>query len=316
MHADPIEGRPDTESPATGDRSRRTPAELGVLYGLGAYLLWGAMPLYFRLLAPAGAWEILAHRVVWSFVVCAALLLVRGRRLPTLRRPPRELLTIVLASLLIAANWITYVLAVTSGHVTEAALGYFLNPLVSIALGLVVLHEHLRPLQAIAIGIGAAGGLFLAVAGGHVPWIAFALAASFGTYGLVKKGMPADLGALGGLTAESAFLVPAAAVVLVALQVTGTSTLAEGPGHVALLASTGVVTAVPLLLFAMAARRVPLVTVGLLQFISPVLQFVTGRALGEHMTTARWVGFGIVWLALACLVLDSLQARRRGPLST
>lgn len=150
------------------------------------------------------------------------------------------------------------------------------------------------------MGAGGLGGLFLVVAGGHVPWIAFALAASFGLYGLVKKRAPADLGALGGLAAESA---------LVVLGVTGGSTLEVGPGHVALLASTGLVTAVPLLLFAMAARRVPLVTIGLLQFISPVLQFVTGLALGEHMTPARWNGFGIVWVALACLVADSLRAR-------
>lgn len=304
---DPRAGAP--RSAGTGRRVR-TPAELGLAYGLGAYLIWGAMPLYFGLLAPSGPWEILAHRIVWSFLVCALLLRMRGRRLPSWRRPSRELLTIALASILIATNWVTYLLAVTSGRVTEAALGYFLTPLVSVALGFFVLRERLRRLQTLAVGIGAVGGLFLAVAGGHVPWIAFLLATSFGFYGLVKKRMPADLGALGSLTAESALLTPLALVAILTLGVSGTSTLDAGPVHVALLASTGLVTAVPLLLFAMSARRVPLVTIGLLQFISPVLQFVTGLALGEHMTPARWTGFAIVWVALLCLVTDSFRARQ------
>lgn len=289
----------------------------GTLLGFSAYAIWGLMPLYFGLLAPSGAWEILGHRILWSLVLCVGLLLLLRRPLPRLRRPPREAFGIALAGVLIATNWVVYLLAVTSGRVTDAALGYFLNPLVSVLLGLLLLGERLRRWQAVAVVIGASGGLFLAIATGTIPWIALALAFSFGFYGLVKKRLGVGLGAIQGLTAETAVLAPAAAGVLIWLQVTGRGTLFEaGPVHVAMLVSTGVVTAVPLLMFAMAARRIPLVTLGLLQFIAPVLQLLTGVLLGEDMPPERWIGFGIVWIALVVLVADSLATRRAVPART
>lgn len=301
---------------ATGQGTGTAPTDArGTPYGLGAYLLWGAMPVYFRTLAPAGAWEILGHRILWSLVLClAALALLRP---PTaLRRvftTPRRLAGVTLAGALIAVNWTTYLVAVTSGRVTEAALGYFLNPLVSVALGLLLLGERLRPLQWVAVAVGGSGALYLSLAGGRPPWIAFVLAGSFGLYGLVKKRMGAGLSALDGLLAETAVLAPFAAGVLVVVGARGEATaLAHGTGHAALLASTGVVTAVPLLLFAAAARRIPLVTIGLLQFVAPVLQFVTGILLGETMTPSRWIGFTVVWVALVVLVADSvLHVTRR-----
>lgn len=274
------------------------------------------MPLYFRLLTPAGAWEILAHRMLWSLALCLALLAVSrqvGGVLRYLARP-RRLAGVAAAGLLIAINWVVYLTAVTTGHVTEAALGYFLNPLVSVALGLLFLGERLRPAQSAAVAIGAAGGVFLAVAGGRIPWIALVLAFSFGTYGLVKNRLGVTLTALAGLTAETAVLAPVAVAILLWQSAVGATTFAsQGPGHAALLASTGVVTALPLLLFAAAARRIPLVTIGLLQFVAPVLQFIAGLWLGEPMTGGRWAGFAVVWLALAVLVADSLHHVRRRP---
>ncbi|GMA40617.1 EamA family transporter RarD [Mobilicoccus caccae] len=310
-----MDGRLDPPAPETGaEAASATAARRGVLYGFSAYLIWGTMPLYFRLLAPSGAWEILAHRILWSLVLCVLVLLVLRRPFPTWRRPLRQHLGMVLAGILIAINWVVYLVAVTTDRVTEAALGYFLNPIVSVALGLLLLGERLRRLQFVALVIGASGGLFLAATGGTVPWIAFALAFSFGFYGLVKKKMGVGLGALQGLTAETAVLAPAALGVIVWLSMTGGETaFSQGPVHFALLASSGVFTAIPLLLFAMAANRIPLVTLGLLQFIAPVLQFITGLLLGEHMTPARWIGFAIVWVALAVLMADSVRARRAVP---
>lgn len=283
-------------------------------YGLSAYVLWGAMPLYFRALLPTGPWEILAHRMVWSLLFCVVLLAVTGglRGLFSALRDRRQLLGLVVAGVLVTANWTIYLLAVTSGHVTEAALGYFLNPLVSVALGLVFLGERLRPLQAAAVGVGAAGGLFLAVTSGAVPLFAIGLASSFGLYGLLKKRLGVRLSALESLTAETIVVTPVAVGILAWHAAAGSLSFgATGVGHSALLASTGLMTAIPLLLFAAAARRVTLVTIGLLQFVAPVLQFIAGLALGETMTATRWIGFGIVWIALAILLTDSLTQGSR-----
>lgn len=302
-----MDGRVDTRTDEDGARD----STRGAVLGFAAYLIWGTMPLYFRLLVPATAWEILAHRIVWSLVFCLALLALLRHPAPTWRRPARENAGLALAGVLIAINWVTYLYAVTTGRVTEAALGYFLNPLVSVALGLLLLGERLRPLQTLAVSIGAAGGLYLALTGGSVPWLAFVLAFSFGFYGLVKKRIGVGLGALEGMTYETAVLAPAAVGMLVWLGMTGRATaLSEGPTLTLLLVSTGIFTAVPLILFAMAARRVPLVTLGLLQFIAPVLQFLTGWLLGESMTMHRWIGFGIVWVAVTVLMLDPVLARR------
>lgn len=287
-------------------------------YGLLAYLIWGSFPLYIQALAPAGAVEILAQRILWSLACCVALLLAGrgGRRLVQRLKEPRLLGALALAGALISINWVTYLIAATTGRVADAALGYFLNPLVSVALGLLVLRERLRPLQAIAVGIGAAAAIGLTIEAGALPIIPLTLAFSFGTYGLVKNRVGAGLSAVQGLTAETAVLAPAAVLVLAVLASRGEVTFAgSGLGHTALLASTGPMTAVPLLLFAAAARRVSLVTVGLLQFVAPVLQFLCALALGERLSAGRWVGFAVVWLALAVLVADIVRqglGRRRG----
>lgn len=287
---------------------------LGTIYGLLAYGLWGAFPLYFHALRPAGAWEILCHRILWTFVVCAVVLVVRrdlgwaqalvGRR--------RLVLGIVLAALLIAANWVIYVGAVISGRTTEASLGYFLNPLVTVALGVLVLRERLRPLQWAAVATGAIAGGYLTVASGTIPWIALSLAVSFASYGLVKKKIGTTLGAMHSLAAETAVLAPVAGVILAVLTAQGATTFTTtGPGHTALLVLSGVATATPLLFFAAAARRIPLVLIGLLMFLTPVLQLLCAvLLLGESLDAVRWVGFGIVWVALVLLTVDALRAAR------
>jgi len=287
----------------------------GTVYGFLAYAIWGVFPLYFAALKPAGAWEILAHRILWTLVLCVGILAIRrdlawSRQL--LRRP-RLGLGVTIAALLIAANWVIYVTAVITGRTTEAALGYFLNPLVTVALGVIVLRERLRPLQWTAVAIGAVAGLYLSIAGGQFPLIALSLAFSFAAYGLVKKRVGASLDAMHSLAAETAVLFPVAVVLLAVLVARGETTFTlDAPLHPALLLLAGVITAVPLLLFAAAARRIPLTTVGLLQFITPVLQLLCGvLLLGEHMSAARWVGFAIVWVALAVLTLDSVLARPR-----
>ena len=290
----------------------------GAAYGAGAYAIWGAFPLYFHVLAPAGAWEILAHRILWTLLFCGAVLAVRrefswGR---SLVERPRLLGAVTLAGLLIATNWIIYVTAVVAHHVTEASLGYFLNPIVTVAIGVVVLREKLRSLQWLAVAIGLVAGVYLTVDFGRPPWIALGLAFSFALYGLMKKRLGSSLGAFQSLTAETAVLAPIAIALLVWLGTRSETTFTvDSPAHPLLLASAGVVTAAPLLLFAAAARRVPLVTIGLLQFITPVLQLLCGvLLLGETMRPSRWIGFGIVWVALLVLTFDSIRsvrARRR-----
>lgn len=285
----------------------------GTVFGFLAYAIWGVFPLYFHALRPAGAWEILAHRILWTLLLCAVVLLVR-RDLAWTRQllaRPRLALGVAVAALLIGANWVIYVAAVLGGHTTEAALGYFLNPIVTVALGVVVLRERLRPLQWAAVGIGAVAGIYLSAVGGQFPLVALSLACSFAGYGLVKKKLGASLDAMHSLAAETAVLFPVAVVLLGFLVVRGETTFTlEPPVHPGLLLAAGVVTAVPLLLFAAAARRIPLTTVGLLQFVTPVLQLLCGvLLLGEQMSTARWTGFGIVWVALLLLTVDSLVGR-------
>ncbi len=299
---------PDTADAAHENRR-------GTAFGAGAYLLWGAFPLYFRALKPAGAVEIVVHRVVWSLVVCLLLLAVTRQVdwVQRLLRAPRQLATLAVAAVCIALNWGIYVYAVNSGHVVEAALGYFINPLVTVLVGVVVLRERLSRPQWVAVGLGALAVAVLTAGYGRPPWIALSLAASFATYGLMKKRVGVTVGAVASLTTETALLFPVAVGALVWLEVTGRGTLtAEAPWHGLLLASTGVATALPLLLFAASARRVPLVTIGLLQFITPVLQLLVGvLLLGESVPLTRWVGFAIVWLALAVLTVDSVRGARR-----
>ena len=299
----------------------------GTLYGFFAYLAWGMFPLYFHALIPAGPWEILAYRILWTLLLCVVLLGVT-RHLGFLRSlfgDLKRLGAISIAAVLIAINWVVYVLAVTTGHVTEAALGYFLNPLVTVMLGVLVLGEKLRRMQWLAVAIGVIACVYLAVDYGSPPWISVGLALSFAAYGLMKKRVGGRLTALEGLTAETVVLAPFAAVMLVWLGATGRSTWSgNGSWHPVLLALSGVATAIPLLLFAAAARRIPLSTIGLLQFMTPVMQLLCGvLVLGEMMSAGRWVGFGLVWIALVVLTADSLaqarrtrRARRATPLET
>lgn len=297
-------------TPGPGADERRK----GTAYGFLAYGIWGAFPIYFAALRPAGAWEILAHRIVWTFVVCAlALTIMRdGGWVRPFLRERRLVGGITAASFAIALNWVIYVYAVLIGRTYEAALGYFLNPLVTIALGVLLLRERLRPLQWVAVGLGGVAFVFMASVGGGFPWIALSLALSFGIYGLIKNRVGRSLDALHSLAAETTVLAPVALGILVYLAVQGELTLAGHGGlHAGLLLSAGIVTAIPLLLFAAAARRIPLVTMGLLQFLTPVLQLlVSVVVLHESVTPARWIGFGIVWVALVILSVDSLRNRR------
>jgi chloramphenicol-sensitive protein RarD len=287
----------------------------GTTYGLLAYTLWGAFPLFFRLLDRSGPVEIVAHRVFWSLVLCAGIVtMTRSHRdVVAVLRNARQAGLLSAAAALIAVNWGVYIYAVNSGQVVEASLGYFINPLVTVLLGVLVLHERLRPLQWAAVGTGGVAVAVLTVAHGRLPSIALTLAISFGFYGLVKKQVGGQVGALAGLTTETLLLGPVAAGLVVWLEVTGSGHFtANPPWQGLLLATAGVVTVVPLLLFAAAARRVPLSTIGLLQYLTPVLQLLCGVVLlGEHMPASRWIGFGVVWLALAMLTVDGLRAGRQ-----
>lgn len=288
---------------------------LGGVYAFTAYFLWGFLPLYFLLLAPTGPFELVAWRIVLSLAFCALLLTVlRGwGRLIAIVRQPRLLLWTGVAGALIYVNWQVYILATLSGHVIEASLGYFMNPIVTVVLGVVVLRERLRPTQWIAVAIAAIAVGVIVIGYGAFPWIALSLAFSFGIYGLVKKRLGPTVDAVSGLTLETLWLLPVAAVVLIVVGTsTGLSMGAAGPWHALLLSLAGVITAVPLLLFAAGARRVPLTVIGLLQFVAPILQFVIGAwLLGEPMPLERWVGFGLVWIALIVLTVDSLVYSRR-----
>lgn len=285
----------------------------GLLSGIGAYGMWGLVPLFWPLLKPAGAIEILAHRMVWSLGAVAVALLALGRWswIGPLLRQPGKLGLIAVAATVITVNWGLYIWSVNTGHVVEASLGYFINPLVTIAMGVLLLGERLRPAQWVAVGTGLAAVLVLAIGYGRPPWISLALAFSFATYGLMKKKV--GMGGLESLTAETAVLFLPALGYLLWLGARGDATFASGgAGHAALLAATGLVTAVPLVLFGAAAIRVPLSTLGLLQYLAPVFQFALGILyFHEEMPPVRWSGFALVWLALALLTWDALRTARR-----
>jgi chloramphenicol-sensitive protein RarD len=292
------------------DESRR-----GVLLGLAAWVMWGFFPLYWPLLEPAGAVEILAHRIFWSLVVMAGVVIAL-RRWSTLRatlavRRTRWLLA--LASVLITVNWGTYIWGVNHHHVVETSLGYFINPLVSVLMGVLLLGEVLRRGQWVAIGIATAGVLALTVEYGRPPWVALILAFSFGSYGLAKK--KANAGAVESLVIETTVMAPVALGYLVLLTATGASTFVDhGPVHLVLLVGTAVITVVPLLCFGGAATRIPLSTLGLMQYLTPTVQFLLGILFfHEPMPGMRWVGFGLIWLALVLFTVDSLRQRRRQP---
>ena len=285
----------------------------GILLGTAAYLCWGFFPLYWPLLDPTSSVEILAHRVVWSLFFCAFLLTVT-RKWSAFRAiwTERRLLPILaFASVAVAINWGVFIYGVTNDHVIETSLGYFINPLVTVLLGVFVLRETLRPIQWFAVGVGSLAVIVLTVDYGRLPIIALAVAFSFATYGFLKK--KANLGAVEGLTMETAILTPVALIYLIGLQFHGSLTFGhDGPKNVILLMLTGVVTAIPLLLFSGAATRLSLTTVGLLQYLGPIVQFILGLLVfDEDMTSARWIGFVLVWLALVIFTADAVANRRR-----
>jgi chloramphenicol-sensitive protein RarD len=291
-----------------------SPGRTGLALGLGAYLLWGVLPLYFPLLAPAGAVEIIAHRVVWSLVFCAFLLTITRGWAPVVAavRHRRTLGLLTVAAALIAVNWLVYVYSVLSAHVVDAALGYFLNPLVTVLLAVFVLGERLRTTQWVALTFGGLAVVVIALGNARVPWIAITLAMSFGLYGLIKNQVGRTVTALAGLTVETAVLAPLSAGYLIWLQVTGAGAFTtHGGWHAVALLCAGIVTATPLLLFGGAARRLPLRTIGLLQYVAPTAQFLLGLFFfHEQMPVARWIGFGLVWLALVVLTVDGLRTTR------
>lgn len=301
------ENTPGAAGAATSTRS-------GIAYGAGSYLLWGMLPLYFLILEPAGPVEIVSVRILFALLFCLLLTAVtRGwSRLGGLLRDGRTMLTMLGAAALIFVNWFVYILAATSGHVVEAALGYFINPIVTVLLGVLLLRERLRALQWAGIGIALVAVLVLAVGYGSVPWISLALAFSFGFYGLLKRRVGGAVDAVSGLTVETAWLTPLALVLVVVLAVRGELTLfSEGLGHLGVLALAGPVTAVPLLLFAAGARRLPLVAIGFLQFFAPILQFLLGvLVLHEEMPPERLAGFMLIWLAVICIMADAVRGAR------
>ncbi|MBL6276762.1 EamA family transporter RarD [Micromonospora fiedleri] len=290
-----------------------TPLRLGYLYGFAAYLMWGFFPLYFKLLRPAGPLEILAHRVVWS-VAFVALLLLAMRNIGFLRallRRPRTLAGIAVAAVLIGVNWFTYIYGVNSDRVVETALGYFINPLVVVLLGVVVLRERLRPAQWWALGIGTVAVAVLTVDYGQLPYIALILALTFGGYSLVKKQL--GLPAAEGLFVESAVLALPALGYLGWIATTGDIAFGQvSTAHTLLLVLAGALTAIPLLLFAGAANRLPLSSLGMLQYVGPILQLGCGVLIfHEPMPPARLAGFALVWLALIIFTADGFRQARR-----
>lgn len=297
-------------------------ARRGFLAGVGAYLLWGFLPLYFPLLGPATALEISAHRVVWSWVVCLVLLAAFSGlgQLTALLRDRRRMPRLALAAVLLSTNWLIFVVAVVTNRVVEASLGYFINPLVTVLLAVVFLRERINRLQLVGLAIAGVGIVVLTVETGTFPWLSVTLAFSFGFYGLIKKKM-ADVPEVAGFAAETTVVLPLALGYLLTLAAAGTGTFAVAVGplgsrldHSLLLAFSGIATTAPLLLFAAATRRIPLVTVGMIQFMTPIMQFLTGVFIfDEVMSPGRWVGFVCVWIALVVLSLDAIRKARSRP---
>ena len=285
--------------------------KLGLLFGVSAYSLWGAFPLYWPLLEPANPLEIVSHRAVWTLVFCFMVLAATKAlktTLVTLKRPTVAV-KLFLSSLLISVNWLVYIWATNNEHVVEASLGYYINPLIIIGFGVIFLKEKMRPLQWAAVSIATIGVLVLTFDYGRLPWIALALAFSWGSYGLIKKQL--GLGALEGLAIETFISSFFYLAYLIYIGNQGTGQFGHGWGLTALLISAGAVTAIPLLLFNGSTNRLPFTTIGLLQYITPTLQFSIGVwVLNEDMPTARWIGFLIIWAALVTLAIDLIRSSR------
>ena len=300
-------------------RAVNSGARGGALYAVLAYVSWGLFPLYFHAITGVAALEIVAHRTLWSLVFLLGVLLVRRhwRWLHEVLRQPRVLGAFALSALLLSSNWVTYVWAISSGHVLDSSLGYFMLPLVNVAIGYFVLHERPRRAQWLAVACATAGVLWLALQAGHPPWIALTLALTFGFYGLLRN--IAALGALEGLALETVLLSPLALGALVYFNGLQWSAVFHPDPHTRwLLMGAGPLTALPLLLFAAGARRIPLTTLGVLQYISPTLQFALGVWLfHEAFAPARMFGFSLIWLALLIYSVDSWRAAQRAspPLS-
>ena len=283
----------------------------GLIFGVSAYVLWGLFPLYWPLLEPSGALEIVGHRAVWSLVFCVIALTVTKAIKPALAtmRRPKVFVKLLAATALISINWIVYIWATNNGHVVEASLGYYINPIIMIAIGIILLKEKMRTLQWTSVSIAAFGVLVLTIDYGRLPWVALALALSWGTYGFIKKQL--GLGALEGLGIETAISAPFYLAYLAWIGSQGNGHFGHGPGLTLLLIGSGVVTAIPLLLFNGAGNRLPYTIIGLLQFITPTLQFSIGVWVRhEDMPTARWAGFLIIWVALVVLATDLVKSSR------
>lgn len=293
--------------------TRNADSKAGLIYGVAAYLCWGFFPLYWPLLEPASAYEVLAHRIVWTFVFCLGLVTLTHKwgAFFAIVKQRRLMVPLALASVVITLNWGGFIWGVTNGHVIETSLGYFINPLMTVLLGVFILGENLRRLQWTAVALGIVAVVVLTVDYGRPPWVALLLATSFATYGFLKK--RANLGTIEALSVETTILTPFAVAFLVLLGVQGTLAFGhEGTLNTALLVGTGVVTAIPLLMFGAAAVRLSLTTIGILQYLGPILQFIFGLTIfGETMGTARWVGFLMVWAALVIFTYDAMRTRRR-----
>lgn len=293
--------------------SLRSESRTGLIYGFAAFGMWGFLPLYWALLSDASAGEVLAHRMVWSLPTALVILLLIGRWswVRPLLRQPRKLAMTALSSVLISVNWYLFIWAVSVDRVLEASLGYFVNPLITIAIGVLVLRERLRTLQWVAVGVGASAVAVMTFAYGQVPWVSLVLSLSFAGYGLLKK--QTGLDGVEGFSADSALQFLPALGFLVYLTARGDSGfLADGPLHAGLLAGAGLATALPLIAFGAATMRVPLSTIGLMQYLAPALMFVLGLTVfHEEMPLARLTGFLLIWLALAILTFDALRTARR-----
>jgi chloramphenicol-sensitive protein RarD len=289
----------------------RSEYSLGLLFGFSAYVLWGLFPLYWPLLEPANPWEIVSHRAVWTLVFCAAVLGATrqlGATLSILRKP-KLVISLCASTVLISINWITYIWATNNGHVVEAALGYYINPLIIIAFGVILLGEKMHPLQWVAVAFAAIGVAILTVDYGRLPWVAISLALSWGTYGLIKKKL--GLGALEGLAIETLISLIPYGFYLLYLGQQGTGQFGHQPLLTILLISAGAITAIPLLLFNGSTTRLPYSTIGLLQYITPTIQFSIGVWIRhEDMPAARWIGFIVIWCALVALATDLIRSSR------
>jgi chloramphenicol-sensitive protein RarD len=286
----------------------------GIVAGFAAYVWWGGLPLYLVLVGEAGPWEIVGARILFSLVFCLVILAMTRELVSTFKalRSRKVAGLTALAGVLIFINWLFYIIASLTGHVVEASLGYFINPLVTVLLGVVVLGEKLRPLQWAALGFAAVAVVILVVGYGQFPWLAFILAGSFGVYGLVKNRVGSQLSSTASLTLETAWLLPVAIAILVWESASGTLAAASEPGFFVLLALAGPITAIPLLLFGAAARRVPLAWMGFMQYVSPTIQLLVGvLVLSEPMPLQRLLGFILVWVGLVVLAIDVIRAERR-----